>query len=107
VHVLSSGSQYQTATLHDLNDTPTDMNTGITEETAFPAPSRSNFQQQASIVEKYEADLRASLPTTTPDSQEDPKLNDSLTPIKRILQDAFGYSDGTSAIVDASQNKPG
>jgi uncharacterized coiled-coil protein SlyX len=67
-------SQYQTATLHDLNDTPTDMNTGITEETAFPAPSRSNFHKQASIVEKYEADLRASLPTTTPDSQEDPAL---------------------------------
>jgi hypothetical protein len=60
---------YETATLHDLNSQTNDMN--IPEEVAFPAPSRSNSSKQASIVENYEADLRASLltSTATPDSQ--------------------------------------
>jgi uncharacterized coiled-coil protein SlyX len=71
--------QYETATLHHLNYQTNDMDT--TEEAAFPAPSRSHAAKQASILEQYEADLRASLPkaTTTPDSQEDPALSGGYT----------------------------
>jgi hypothetical protein len=63
-------SQYETATRSDPNHHRTD-------KAAFPAPSRGNFSEQAALIGKYDAHLRASLSNlkSTTDSQEDPALS--------------------------------